>query len=463
MLALNLESIIICNSFPLIFEPLTNFLFISIFPFLIISHQIGLEHEKNMEIFQDSTFTAFVAIILCFLVGKIVSFAVSDSADDHNSSVCAAVAKEVSLNRRLRVKTTKGIKKVKFVDDVKVESVDRFASEDGSESLVLLDDAESKNEGENSVKRVDETGEMGIKFDSEVKGSEKQCFDVKEMNDVDAQNKECEITEMLVEKDCGGDKKDMVLGVINEMLVEKDRRVDNIDISLGEEGLIIQEPKNEIVLECDDMKNDQKQENGAVGFGENEGLSGGDEADVVKPRGDGVLVVDDDDDDDWEGIERSELEKVFAEAVNFVEYGGKGKEKDVDWWAKLDGDKKTLLYGLHKVAVEGPCREPQPMALLVSSRAKWNAWQKLGNMSPEEAMEKYIRILSESVPHWMPGYSADTDLQGSFKFETDTDSEPVLNPILECGRKLELNATDICDSNISPSCVEHVTADSAKD
>ncbi|XP_073053020.1 uncharacterized protein [Primulina eburnea] len=421
-----------------------------------------------MEIFQDSYFTAFVVIILCFLVAKIVSFAVSDSTDDHNSSVCTDVTKEVSLDRGVRVKTTKGIKKVKFVDDVKVQS-----GEDGFENIVLLDDAESKNEDESNVKRVDETEEMGINFDSEVKSSEKQYFDAREMNDVDAQNKESEITEMLVEKDRGDNTIDMVSGEINEMLIENDGGEDKIDISSGEKGLIIEERKNETVLECDDMKNNQKQENGAVGFGEDEGLSGGDEADVVKLRDEGVLV--DDDDDDWEGIERSELEKVFAEAVNFVEYGGKGKEKDADWWAKLDGDKKTKLYGLHKVAVEGPCREPQPMALMVSSRAKWNAWQKLGNMSHEEAMEEYVRNLSESAPHWMPGYSANTDTRGSFKFETDTnsdsDSEPILSPVSEpisspvseCGRKLEVNATDIGDSNIGPSCVENVTAGSAKE
>ncbi|XP_073046503.1 uncharacterized protein [Primulina eburnea] len=407
-----------------------------------------------MEIFQDSTFTAFLAIILCFLVAKIVSFAVSDSVDYHISSVPSAVRKEVSLNRRLRVMTTKGIKKVKFVDDVKVKSVDRYESENGSERPVLLDDAESKNQDENSIARIHEIEEMGINFDSEVQSSEKQCFDVREMNYVDSQNKESEITEMLVEKD-------MVLGEINEMLVEKGCGDDKIDMILGEKGLVVEELKNGIVLECDDMKNDQKQENGPVGFGENDGLSDGDEVGVVKPRGDdGVLVVDD---DDWEGLERSELDKVFAEAVNFVEYGGKGKEKDVDWCSKLDGDKKTQLYGLHKVAVEGPCREPQPMALMVSSRAKWNAWQKLGNTSPEEAMEEYIRILSESVPHWMPGYKADTDTRGCFKFETDTDSEPISSPVSEYGRKLELNATDIGDSNIGPSYVENVTSDSAKE
>lgn len=84
--------------------------------------------------------------------------------------------------------------------------------------------------------------------------------------------------------------------------------------------------------------------------------------------GDSAAVGAAADDDDWEGVERSELEKVFAEAVNYVEYGGKTKD---DQLVTLKGDVQMQLYGLHKLAVEGPCHEPQPMALKVSARAKW--------------------------------------------------------------------------------------------
>ncbi|WCJ31361.1 acyl-CoA-binding domain 3 [Euphorbia peplus] len=80
-----------------------------------------------------------------------------------------------------------------------------------------------------------------------------------------------------------------------------------------------------------------------------------------------------DDDDDWEGIERSDLERVFGAAVSYV----------------------------GSVAMEGPCCVPQPMALMLSARAKWNAWQQLGNMSREAAMEQYINILSRTFPRWM--------------------------------------------------------------
>ena len=32
-----------------------------------------------------------------------------------------------------------------------------------------------------------------------------------------------------------------------------------------------------------------------------------------------------------------------------------------------------------------------------------NAWQKLGNMNPDVAMELYIALLSEKVPGWSQG------------------------------------------------------------
>ncbi|KAL2528361.1 acyl-CoA-binding domain-containing protein 3-like [Forsythia ovata] len=96
--------------------------------------------------------------------------------------------------------------------------------------------------------------------------------------------------------------------------------------------------------------------------------------------------------DDWEGIERTEMEKRFGDAVVFV--GSKNNED------RIDKDLKLQLYGLHKVALEGPCRLPQPMALKVSARAKWNSWQSLGNMNRELAMEQYVMLLSRASLGW---------------------------------------------------------------
>lgn len=79
------------------------------------------------------------------------------------------------------------------------------------------------------------------------------------------------------------------------------------------------------------------------------------------------IEVNDDEDDDWEGVERSELETMFGEAARFVVESG---DKD-GRFAGVGSDVQMELYGLHKVATEGPCLQKPPMALKVSARAKW--------------------------------------------------------------------------------------------
>lgn len=73
-----------------------------------------------------------------------------------------------------------------------------------------------------------------------------------------------------------------------------------------------------------------------------------------------------DDEDDWEGVERTEIEKVFNAAALFV-----GSKHNAEQIAVLGSNVKMQLYGLHKVATEGPCHDHRPMVFKVSSRAKW--------------------------------------------------------------------------------------------
>ncbi|KAI3441020.1 ACB domain-containing protein [Psidium guajava] len=101
-------------------------------------------------------------------------------------------------------------------------------------------------------------------------------------------------------------------------------------------------------------------------------------------------------DDDWEGVERSESARLFGRAVQFA-----CSARNAGLISRIHDEQATKLYGLHKVALEGRCREHQPMAFRVSARARWNAWQQLGNITPEVAMEEYIDLLSEKIPNWM--------------------------------------------------------------
>lgn len=249
-----------------------------------------------MGVFQEPIFTAFLALILSFVVAKIVSFAVSNSSNG-DTVVCAvnegSTAEGVSSNRGLRVGRSKGQKRVKFVDDVVIRRIHRYEDYD--------------NLDEKSDERVDQLNEdCGV----EKEKIDEQCFYA------DGSEK----GEMVIEKEGGGDSRVRVVS-------EKGKSV------------IVEEEKIEVGFDEKEVKD----------FGENEGIV---------------------EDDDWEGIERSELEKVFAEAVNYVEYGGR-KEKEDDHLEKMSSDVQMELYGLHKVAVEGPCGGPQPMALKVSARAKW--------------------------------------------------------------------------------------------
>ncbi|KAM0001098.1 putative acyl-CoA-binding protein, ACBP [Helianthus debilis subsp. tardiflorus] len=161
------------------------------------------------------------------------------------------------------------------------------------------------------------------------------------------------------------------------------------------ESIVFEKNCSEIEDDCD--VNSAKLDEGMVICDENVCMKllcddGIDEAEKEK---EGLISEEDDSDDDWEGVERSDLEKVFAMAAD---YG-----KLDDGLQSLGSDVQMQLYALHKVATEGPCREAQPMALKVSARAKWNSWQKLGNMNPDVAMEKYIALLSEVAPGWSQG------------------------------------------------------------
>ncbi|KAK8964897.1 Acyl-CoA-binding domain-containing protein 1 [Platanthera guangdongensis] len=99
--------------------------------------------------------------------------------------------------------------------------------------------------------------------------------------------------------------------------------------------------------------------------------------------------------DEWEGIEKSELEKLFSVATEYVV-----SSSGAVALAGLSSDVQMELYGLFKIATEGRCYESQPLPLNFSARTKWQAWQRLGNMAPEVAMEHYLNLLSKYIPGW---------------------------------------------------------------
>lgn len=57
---------------------------------------------------------------------------------------------------------------------------------------------------------------------------------------------------------------------------------------------------------------------------------------------------------------------------------------------KPSDDERLLFYAYFKQATEGPNQREKPGLLDVVNRAKWNAWNKLADMTKEEAMQRYL-------------------------------------------------------------------------
>lgn len=62
---------------------------------------------------------------------------------------------------------------------------------------------------------------------------------------------------------------------------------------------------------------------------------------------------------------------------------------------QINDETKLKFYALYKQATVGKCNTSQPWAVQVVERAKWNAWNALGNMSQETAMLKYCDLFLE--------------------------------------------------------------------
>ena len=62
---------------------------------------------------------------------------------------------------------------------------------------------------------------------------------------------------------------------------------------------------------------------------------------------------------------------------------------------KPTNDEMLCLYKYYKQASVGKCNTTAPWAFNVVDSAKWSAWNSLGNMTKEEAMKSYIKLVTE--------------------------------------------------------------------
>ncbi|RZC66389.1 hypothetical protein C5167_010080 [Papaver somniferum] len=314
-----------------------------------------------MDIFKEFILTVLISMCLAFLIAKLVSGASSSSTSSKQESIAAAAAAAAPV--KSEKKRSKKKKDKEIVDKEKLVI--------GERSFVS---SELKNTGLQIENKVEESVEVNDVLvdkidlitkelsDEEVRGENLNKFveivgeEEKEVIQVKEDEEDKEVVENLVAETSGRDEIGVELENTSDVVVEK------------ESGLKEEEKTR---IDC--------------------------------------LVSDD---EEWEGIERSEVENYFATASTFVTSGVNNQVL-----SKLSSDVQMQLYGLRKVATEGPCYEPQPMALMVSARAKWHAWQRLGNMSPEVAMEQYTALLTESVPGW-----TGRNVEGQSKHDQSSDS-----------------------------------------
>lgn len=81
------------------------------------------------------------------------------------------------------------------------------------------------------------------------------------------------------------------------------------------------------------------------------------------------------------------IEEIKAEFSKAVEEIRKSEKND-----SINNDTKLKFYSYYKQATVGKCNVPQPWAFNVIERAKWDAWNNLGNMSKDIAMVKYCEL-----------------------------------------------------------------------
>ena len=67
---------------------------------------------------------------------------------------------------------------------------------------------------------------------------------------------------------------------------------------------------------------------------------------------------------------------------------------------EIDDDDLLRFYGLFKQATEGTCNIPKPPFYDIKGRAKWAAWQAVGDISSDAAKTAYIDLLTNLQPDW---------------------------------------------------------------
>ena len=86
----------------------------------------------------------------------------------------------------------------------------------------------------------------------------------------------------------------------------------------------------------------------------------------------------------------------FEKAVAYVRSLPKGE-------STITQEQQLQFYANFKQATVGTCSQhggSQPWAVQFEARAKWDAWNALGNKTADEAKADYVKLLDQTQPEW---------------------------------------------------------------
>jgi diazepam-binding inhibitor (GABA receptor modulating acyl-CoA-binding protein) len=85
------------------------------------------------------------------------------------------------------------------------------------------------------------------------------------------------------------------------------------------------------------------------------------------------------------------LEEQFNKAAYLVTNGPSKQSSNAE---------KLEFYSLFKQATIGDVQGSQPWAVNLEARAKWDSWNSKKGMSKEDAMKKYVELVSAADSNW---------------------------------------------------------------
>lgn len=88
--------------------------------------------------------------------------------------------------------------------------------------------------------------------------------------------------------------------------------------------------------------------------------------------------------------ESEDINDTFSAAANFI-------QSNHDKFVKND---LLKFYGYYKQSTVGKCNIAKPGMFSFQEKAKYEAWNSLGNLNSNEAKISYIEHLSKLIPNW---------------------------------------------------------------